>query len=220
MNATFISTDGTGTELRYIGGVRNRGHGSRNKQPNKFRVNFHNDDHWKFLRDVLVFQLKMLLDNVRDFALMPVSLVAALIDLIFKGERQGSLFYQVLKWRAHSEEVINVYSAIEAHERPGVNPNYTIDAVIARLEGVLVRECEKGGTAASIKTAHTDNGIKPDLMWVVRTRAILMLVGRRPTANGSHRVPRTCFIGRTGRRRTRSARTRPGRRSSHRRPPA
>src|SRR5882672_3876736 len=112
-----------------------------------------NDDHWKFLRDVLVFQLKMLLDNVRDFALMPVSLVAALIDLIFKGERQGALFYQVLKWGAHSEEVINVYSAIETHERPAVNPNYTIDAVIKRLEGVLVRECEKGGTAASIKAA-------------------------------------------------------------------
>ena len=111
------------------------------------------DDHWKFLRDVLVFQLKMLLDNVRDFALMPISLIAALIDLIFKGQRQGALFYQVLKWGAHSEEVINVYSAIEKHERPEVNPNYTIDAVIARLEGVLVRECEKGGTAASIKTA-------------------------------------------------------------------
>jgi hypothetical protein len=110
------------------------------------------DDHWKFLRDVLVFQLKMLLDNVRDFALMPISLVAAAIDLIFKGERQGSLFYQVLKWGAHSEEVIDVYSAIE-HERAEVNPSYTIDAVITRLEGVLVRECEKGGTAASIKSA-------------------------------------------------------------------
>ena len=28
-----------------------------------------------------------------------------------------------------------------------------MDGVIARLEGVLVRECEKGGTAASIKAA-------------------------------------------------------------------
>jgi hypothetical protein len=84
---------------------------------------------------------------------MPVSLVAALIDLIFRGKRHGSLFYQVLRWGAHSEEVINVYSAIEAHEKPRVNPNYTVDAVIARLESVLVRECEKGGTAASIKAA-------------------------------------------------------------------
>lgn len=121
--------------------------------PDPLAVKPDKDDHWRFLRDVLVFQFKMLLDNVRDFALMPVSLIAALIDLIFKGEHQGSLFYQVLKWGAHSEEVINVYSAIEAHERPGVNPSYTVDAVIARLEGVLVREVEKGGTAASIKTA-------------------------------------------------------------------
>ena len=121
--------------------------------PNPHTVESGTNERWKFFRDVLVFQLKMLLDNVRDFALMPVSLVAALIDLIFKGKRQGSLFYQVLRWGAHSEEVINVYSAIEAHERPRVNPNYTVDAVIARLEAVLVRECEKGGTAASIKAA-------------------------------------------------------------------
>ncbi len=109
---------------------------------------------WRFLRDVVVFQLKMFLDNVRDFALMPISLVAALIDLFFKGEREGALFYHVLKWGAHSEKVIDVYSAIEDHASSfEVNPNYTVDAVIARLEGVLVRECEKGGTAASIKTA-------------------------------------------------------------------
>ena len=121
--------------------------------PDPHTVESGTNERWKFFRDVLVFQLKMLLDNVRDFALMPVSLVAALIDLIFKGKRHGSLFYQVLRWGAHSEEVINVYSAIEAHERPRVNPNYTVDAVIARLEAVLVRECEKGGTAASIKAA-------------------------------------------------------------------
>jgi hypothetical protein len=121
--------------------------------PDSPTVESGSNERWKFFRDVLVFQLKMLLDNVRDFALMPVSLVAALIDFIFKGKRHGSLFYQVLRWGAHSEEVINVYSAIATHEKPRVNPNYTVDAVIARLEGVLVRECEKGGTAASIKAA-------------------------------------------------------------------
>ena len=114
-----------------------------------------NNDHWKFLRDVLVFQLKMFISNVRDVALMPVSLVAAFIGLFFKGERHGALFYRVLKWAAHSEKMIDVYSAIESDETTGqgINPNYTVDAAIARLEGVLVRECEKGGTASSIKAA-------------------------------------------------------------------
>src|SRR6266850_505339 len=113
------------------------------------------DGRWQFIRDVLVFQVKLLLDNVRDFALVPVSLGAAIIDLVFKGEREGALFYKVLRWGAHSEEVIDVYNAIEDHppDRFKVNPDYTVDAVIARLEGVVVREYEKGGTAASIKAA-------------------------------------------------------------------
>jgi hypothetical protein len=113
------------------------------------------DERWRFLRDVLVFQLKMFLDNVRDFALMPIALVAAIIDLVFRGEREGALFYKVLRWGSHSEAVIDVYSAIEHHEKGDfkVSRDYTVDGVIARLEGVLVREYEKGGTAASIKAA-------------------------------------------------------------------
>lgn len=111
-------------------------------------------ERWRFIRDVVVFQIKMLLDNVRDFALMPIAFGAAIIDLIYKGEREGALFYKVLRWGAHSEEVINVYSAIEHHPQSfTVNPAYTVDAVVARLEDVVVREYEKGGTAASIKAA-------------------------------------------------------------------
>jgi hypothetical protein len=69
-------------------------------------------ERWRFLRDVAVFQLKLFLDNLRDFALVPVSLVAALIDLVYKGEREGALFYKVLRWGAHSEQVIDVYSTM------------------------------------------------------------------------------------------------------------
>src|SRR6266403_5854100 len=112
------------------------------------------NERWRFWRDVLVFQLKMFIGNLRDFALMPVSLGAALIDLVSKGEREGSLFYRVLRWGAHSEEVLDAYSPIrhELQDRK-VNPNYTVDAVVARLEDVLVREYEKGGTAATSKAA-------------------------------------------------------------------
>lgn len=47
MNATFISIDGVGAELRYLTGVRNRGHGTRTARPNNVRVNFRSDDEWK-----------------------------------------------------------------------------------------------------------------------------------------------------------------------------
>jgi hypothetical protein len=101
------------------------------------------DERWRFWRDVLVFELKMFIGNLRDFALMPVSLGAALIDLVSKGEREGSLFYRVLRWGAHSEEVLDAYSPIkhELQDRE-INPNYTVDAVVARLEAVFVHEYE------------------------------------------------------------------------------
>ena len=47
MNATFISVDGTGVRLRYNVGVRNRGHGSRDRPPMNYRVNFVHDRPWK-----------------------------------------------------------------------------------------------------------------------------------------------------------------------------
>jgi hypothetical protein len=46
MNATFIGVDGTGTDVRYEAGVRNRGHGSRLGPPNNYRVNFPADRSW------------------------------------------------------------------------------------------------------------------------------------------------------------------------------
>ncbi len=47
MNATFISRDGSGDELRYLAGVRNRGEGTRAAVPHNFQVEFPNDRAWK-----------------------------------------------------------------------------------------------------------------------------------------------------------------------------
>lgn len=108
---------------------------------------------WRFLRDVAVFQFKLFLDNLRDFALVPITLLAAGIDLVFKGEKEGQLFYKVLEWGWHSERIIDLYSVIEHDENEPLGHDFTVDAVLARLEAVVVREYEKGGTAASVKAA-------------------------------------------------------------------
>ena len=74
----------------------------------------HNDPHarWRFIRDVLYFQLKLVLGNLQNFLLLPVSLAAALADLLFKGEREGQRFYWVLDWGRRTDEAINIYGAI------------------------------------------------------------------------------------------------------------
>ncbi len=46
-NCTFISLDAQSTEVRYLCGVRNRGHGSRYGNPHNYRVDFTSDVGWK-----------------------------------------------------------------------------------------------------------------------------------------------------------------------------
>lgn len=45
------------------------------------------------MRDVAVFQLKLLLDGLRDALLLPVSLFVALLDVLGVGPRAGRQFY-------------------------------------------------------------------------------------------------------------------------------
>jgi hypothetical protein len=47
MNGTFIYRDGTGLDVRYNVGIRNRGHGSRDNPPNNYRVNIPSDRPWE-----------------------------------------------------------------------------------------------------------------------------------------------------------------------------
>ena len=114
---------------------------------------------WKFLRDVLVFQVKLVLGNLQNFVLLPVSLVAAAIDLVSKREREGGNFYKVLDWGRKTDEAINIYSAIGGYHATGgdnesaMSANFTVDAVVSKIEGAIVREYQKGGTAANIKAA-------------------------------------------------------------------
>ncbi len=121
----------------------------------------HNDPHarWKFLRDFLVFEFKLALGNLQNFLLLPVSIGAGLIDLLIKGEREGHLFYKVVEFGRATDEAINLYGAIGGYHATGgehehaMKSDFTVDAVVAKLESAIVREYEKGGTAANIKAA-------------------------------------------------------------------
>ena len=125
---------------------------------------------WRFIADGIVAQIKLVLGNVQNFLLMPISLAAAAIDLLFRGQRHGERFYKVLDLGRQLDEAINLYGAIGGyhatgpasdgqHENaPGAGgttrpPDSAVDAVIRRVEDTIVREYRKGGTTASVKAA-------------------------------------------------------------------
>jgi hypothetical protein len=107
---------------------------------------------WKFVRDVAVFEFKLFLNNVHNFFQIPLTLVVAAIDLIFKSNPEGERFYKLLEYGRTIDDSIDIYSVV-AHRERSLNADYTVDTLVKRLEGVIVREYEKGGTAASVKAA-------------------------------------------------------------------
>jgi hypothetical protein len=66
----------------------------------------------QFVYDVLALQLKLLAGNVHNFILIPATLVAAFLDLVFKSGGHGARFYRVLEWGRQAEEAIGLYSAL------------------------------------------------------------------------------------------------------------
>jgi hypothetical protein len=107
---------------------------------------------WRFIGDVLVLQLKLVLGNLHNLLLIPATLGAAALDLIFKADKHGARFYRVLGWGRQADEAIGLYNALDRDEE-SAGHDFNVDTVVSHLEAAIVREYANGGTAASVKVA-------------------------------------------------------------------
>jgi hypothetical protein len=104
------------------------------------------------IRAVALLQLKLLLNAGRDLVLIPLALVAALIDLIQLKKHEPQYFRQVLRVGEHSDRWIDMwYSNHDAKEEPREN----VDALLSRVEEV-VRDREKGARQARVLKRWTE----------------------------------------------------------------
>lgn len=67
----------------------------------------------RLLRNLLVFQVKLWAEGLKDVALVPLSLTAAVIDLVFLGIFRRSALYAVMELGTRFEAWVNLYGAIE-----------------------------------------------------------------------------------------------------------
>lgn len=112
-------------------------------------------DRWTLMRDVTVFQGKLVLDGLRDLLLSPISIAAALIGIIGGGDKPGRQFYDLLYLGKRSEKWINLFGAA-SHVTPPTfdkEDSESIDALVDRLETVARRQYEKGGLTQNAKDA-------------------------------------------------------------------
>ncbi|MBK6376276.1 hypothetical protein [Dokdonella sp.] len=98
------------------------------------------------VRDVAVFQLKLLLDAARDLVLSPVSLAAALLDFILSKHQPPRYFPAVLRLGERSEAWIDLWSAGRGAQS---NEHMNVDAVLSHVEAV-VRDPKGGAHRARV----------------------------------------------------------------------
>ncbi len=63
----------------------------------------------ELVRDTIVLQLKLIVDGLRDLALMPLCFFAALFGLIAHSERPGRYMYRILSYGRLSEKWIGLF---------------------------------------------------------------------------------------------------------------
>lgn len=61
------------------------------------------------LRDLLLFQMKLWLDGLKDIVLSPLSIAACAIDVLFRRSGQRSLFYGVMRLGERFDLWLNLY---------------------------------------------------------------------------------------------------------------
>lgn len=116
------------------------------------------EDRWALVWDVLVFQVKLGLDALRDFILSPFSLGALLLGLLAGGDRPYRYFEGLLRFGRQTERIINLFGTARVPYDPyeGTSDNLAVDKLFANVEEVLRRNVNGSETASAAKSKVDD----------------------------------------------------------------
>jgi hypothetical protein len=98
------------------------------------------------IRAVAMLQIKLLLGAARDLALSPLTLTAALIDLLRLKSHEPQYFRAVMRLGERTEDWIDLWSAARHADAP---PRENVDALLSRVEEV-VRDPQTGARRARV----------------------------------------------------------------------
>ena len=109
------------------------------------------------VRDLLIFQLKLVLDGVKGVALFQISLFAAIFDLVFGRPGRPLVFYNVLRLSERLDLWLNLYGASKHAEENGDGLFGTSragdDTMLGKLEELMRNETEERVPSSSPEAA-------------------------------------------------------------------
>lgn len=105
----------------------------------------HEQSRTRLVRRVILLQVKLLADGLRDFVMMPLSLAAALLGLISHRRDPEHYLDRLMYFGRETDRLINLFD----HEDPE-NPHRRapLDRVAEEIEATILRDYENGGLSA------------------------------------------------------------------------
>jgi len=110
------------------------------------------------LRDLLLFQMKLWLDGLKDIVLSPLSIVACVLDVLFRRTDQSSLFYGVMRLGERFDLWLNLYAPAK---RADASPDGLLDRESLRSR-TLLDQIDRESSALSPRLPHSKEARRPE----------------------------------------------------------
>ncbi len=128
-------------------------------------------DRWAIIRDALVFQLKLVLEGIRDIVIGPLALLAALYDLMRGIPRSKAVLYRILERGYRYDLFLNLYDALDREGEPKHTKPLGRDKGVDRYVDRVTAAVQKNQDHSPL-VAKTKKGVDRTLDWVqARTRS-------------------------------------------------
>jgi hypothetical protein len=115
---------------------------------------------WALIRDMLIFQIKLAMDAIRDLFLSPVSIICGIVDILMGNTQSKSYFYKLMNFGHKTDSWLNLFGHHnkgtenlngEDGQTPKVDRNVNVDQLFSQVESLLKDQHGKGGLTASAK---------------------------------------------------------------------
>jgi len=128
-----------------------------------------NMSRWRMLKKLVVFQVKLAFDAVRDLLLSPVSIVCTLIDIIKNDEQKNCRFDQLMNIGDKTDQWLNLFNHSTSNNKKKPNvaravrlpllnfeqqpTEKNVDQIFDKIEDIIRQQHKNGGVTASAKAS-------------------------------------------------------------------
>ncbi len=114
---------------------------------------------WVLIRDMMIFQLKLAMDAIRDLMLSPVSIICTLVDILKGHDVSQSYFHKLMAFGQQTDSWLNLFGThkkssevLSEHSKKEAKTDVNLDQLFSQVESLLKEQHNKGGLTASAKS--------------------------------------------------------------------